>query len=58
VNKLLFASLLLALPTVAQAAVKTQPVTYQYEGTTLKGFLAFDDASKEKRPGVLIVHEW
>ena len=24
----------------------------------LKGFLAYDDAAKEKRPGVLVVHEW
>ncbi len=26
--------------------------------TTLKGFIAYDDAQKGKRPGVLVVHEW
>ncbi len=58
-KNLLLAALLLTLPTtVAEAAVKTQPVTYKYEGVTLKGHLAYDDASKEKRPGVLVVHEW
>lgn len=58
-KKLLLAGLLLALPTtVAEAAVKTQTVTYKHEGVTLKGHLAYDDASKEKRPGILVVHEW
>jgi dienelactone hydrolase len=43
---------------LARAAVKTRNVTYDYEGTTLKGFLAWDDATEGKRPGVLVVHEW
>ena len=42
----------------AQAAVVTKTVEYEHDGTKLKGFLAYDDASKEKRPGVLVVHEW
>jgi dienelactone hydrolase len=42
----------------AEAAVKTKVVTYTYDGTTLKGFLAWDDAVKGKRPGVLVVHEF
>src|SRR5205823_2382732 len=42
----------------ADAAIKTKVVTYTYDGTTLKGFLAWDDAAKGKRPGVLVVHEW
>ncbi|WP_020471252.1 dienelactone hydrolase family protein [Zavarzinella formosa] len=44
--------------TPAFAAVKTQVVEYKYAETTLKGFLAYDDAIKEKRPGVLVIHEW
>jgi dienelactone hydrolase len=40
------------------AGVQHQPVTYSYEGTTLKGFLAWDDAIPGKRPGVLVIHEW
>jgi dienelactone hydrolase len=40
------------------AAVVTKVVDYEYEGAKLKGFLAYDDATKDKRPGVLVVHEW
>lgn len=42
----------------AQAAVIADEVTYKANGTTLKGFLAYDNAIKGKRPGVLVVHEW
>lgn len=42
----------------APAAVKTEPVTYTYDGQTFKGVLAYDDAASGKRPGVLVVHEW
>jgi dienelactone hydrolase len=42
----------------APAAVVTKVVEYEYDGTKLKGFLAYDDTVKEKRPGVLVIHEW
>ncbi|MBA4067012.1 MAG: dienelactone hydrolase family protein [Isosphaera sp.] len=42
----------------APAAVVTKTVEYEHDGAKLKGFLAYDDAAKEKRPGVLVVHEW
>ena len=38
--------------------IKTENVTYEANGTTLKGFLAYDTAVKGQRPGVLVVHEW
>jgi dienelactone hydrolase len=43
---------------MTSAAVKLVPVTYEYEGVKLKGHLAYDEAVKEKRPGILVVHEW
>ncbi len=43
---------------VAQAAVQGKEVSYQSEGVTLKGYIAWDDATKGKRPAVLVVHEW
>lgn len=49
---------LFVLAANAQAAVKTKEIAYEYEGTKLKGFLAWDDAATGKRPGVLVVHEW
>jgi dienelactone hydrolase len=49
--------LLLATPAMA-ANVKGEEVTYEAGGLTMKGYLAYDDQVKEKRPGVLVVHEW
>jgi dienelactone hydrolase len=42
----------------ALAAVKTKAIEYKDGQTVLQGFLAYDDAVKGKRPGVLVVHEW
>lgn len=42
----------------AQGAVVSKEVEYEANGIRLVGFLAWDDASSEKRPGVLVVHEW
>ncbi len=42
----------------AQAAVQGKEVIYEANGTTLKGYIAYDDAIKGKRPGVIVVHEW
>lgn len=47
-----------ALATSARAEVKTKAIEYKQGKTTLQGFLAWDDAVKGKRPGVLVVHEW
>ncbi len=41
-----------------QAAIKEEPVTYSAAGTTMKGFVVYDDAVQAKRPGVVVVHEW
>ncbi len=45
-------------PRVAHAEVKTKEVEYKQGQTVFQGFLAWDDAQKGKRPGVVIVHEW
>lgn len=42
----------------ALAALRTQVVEYKQGNTVLEGYLAYDDAIKGKRPGVLVVHEW
>lgn len=43
---------------MASAEVKTEEVFYNGGGASLKGFVAWDDAVKGPRPGVLVVHEW
>ena len=45
-----------ALP--AAAAVHTERVEYFDGDVALQGYLAYDDASAERRPGVLLIHEW
>ena len=38
--------------------IVTREVTYSSNGTTLKGFLAYDSTKAGKMPGVVVVHEW
>lgn len=42
----------------AHGAVHTEWVQYRHGETLLEGYLAYDDAVKGPRPGVLVVHEW
>ena len=38
--------------------IKEENVTYTAQGVTLKGFIAYDETIRGKRPVVLVVHEW
>ena len=38
--------------------VKGEEVTYATDSTKMKGYIAFDENNKGKRPGIIIVHEW
>jgi dienelactone hydrolase len=40
------------------AAIQTSTIEYKQGNTVLEGYLAYDDAIKIKRPGVLVVHDW
>jgi dienelactone hydrolase len=44
--------------TAAEGGLVTKMVEYRQDGTVMRGFLAYDDGLKGKRPGVLVVHEW
>ncbi len=46
------------IPVAGHSAVQTTAIPYTHDGVQLEGYLAWDDAIKGKRPGVLIVHEW
>jgi dienelactone hydrolase len=41
-----------------KAAIKTKEVAYSEGSAKMKGFLAWDDSTSGKRPGILVVHEW
>ncbi len=56
--KLLISSLLFAFSCTVFAEIQTREVNYELNGVKLKGLMAWDNSSKQKRPGVLVVHEW
>lgn len=53
-----FAELLATVPEPAGATIESGPVDYVLDGTALRGFLAADTSSSERRPGVLLLHDW
>ena len=44
--------------TTENKSIVTKEVSYTADGTTLKGFLAYDENQEGSRPGVIVVHEW
>src|SRR5688572_33193234 len=40
------------------AAVKTETIEYKEGDTVLEGVLIYDDSFVNRRPGVLIAHQW
>jgi dienelactone hydrolase len=42
----------------ARAALVAGAIDYKHGDVTLEGYLAYDDAIRGKRPGVVVVHEW
>ncbi len=52
------AALIAVTAAVARAEIVTEVVPYTVGGTTLTGYLAYDDGVTGSRPGVLVVHEW
>ena len=39
-------------------SVYTETIEYNHGGVVLEGFVAYDEADKRVRPGVLVMHEW
>jgi len=46
------------LPETQIVKVKGAEVSYATDSTNLKGYIAYDENSSQKRPGILVVHEW
>lgn len=51
-------TIVLVLVAAAQGGVKTETVEYWDGDALLAGYLAYDDSAQDKRPGVLVFHEW
>lgn len=58
IRAVVFVGILLATVSTARGEVRGEPVTYTDGTTTMKGYLAYDDGMSDKRPGILVVHEW
>jgi dienelactone hydrolase len=54
---LTFVSCLMAVHSI-DAAIKTETIEYKEGETTLEGVLIYDDSIMNKRPGILIAHQW
>ena len=48
----------LLLPALVHAKLVTRTVEYKVDRDVMKGYLAYDDAAKVQRAGVLVVPEW
>lgn len=51
-------TILLFSVAAASAAIRTETVEYKEGDTVLEGYVAYDDSIMNRRPGVLIVHQW
>lgn len=56
--RLAFALIASMLAFESHAEIVTREISYERDGTVMKGLVAYDDAIKTRRPGVLVVHEW
>jgi dienelactone hydrolase len=58
--KLIVFTFFLGMVGVSAAEPKIQGKTIEYsaQGVVMKGYLAYDENIRGKRPGVLVVHEW
>lgn len=44
--------------TTQNIKIQSEEVTYQTDSTLLKGYWAYPTEVKEKKPGILVIHEW
>ena len=58
INLFIVVTVLMLWGSIAHGAVVTRTISYQENGVSLQGYLAYDNDLKGKRPGVLVVHEW
>src|SRR5882724_10870795 len=57
-NTLAMMLLIAMFSSMSWGEIRTGPVEYRDGPVILKGYLAYDDATEDMRPAVLIVPEW
>jgi dienelactone hydrolase len=45
-------------PDMKKSGIKEENITYTVDSVSMNGYVAYDSASDQKRPVVLVVHEW
>lgn len=55
---LLFSLIFASFAAPLRAEIVLEPIEYTHGETTLQGWFAHDPAVTEKRPGILVVHQW
>ncbi len=55
---ILLASIVACMTNVVKAEIHSEVVSYQIDGQQFQGYLSYDDSIRNKRPGILVVHEW
>ena len=55
---LILSAFLVLFATSAMAKVVTHTVDYSSGADKMQGYVAYDDAAKTPRPGIIIVHDW
>ena len=56
--KILILSVILLISFKAMAQIHTENIEYKDGDVTLEGYIAYDESFTDKRPGVIVVHEW
>lgn len=57
-KKILTGLLIMGAAGMAQADMVVNPVGYEIDGEAYEGMLVYDDATREARPGILMVPNW
>lgn len=53
-----YQALLEQVPIGEHSVIEAETVAYEHEGQPLEGYLARDIQADERRPAVLVVHDW
>src|SRR6478609_9486169 len=45
-------------PETKKPGIKEENITYTADSVTMNGYIAYDSSNNDKRPVVLVIHEW
>jgi dienelactone hydrolase len=57
-KSIVFCFALLVLSINGNSAMISKEISYKSDTVTCRGFLAYDNSTKNKQPGILVAHEW